>query len=281
MSVVERYWGGILQRLRAEVDVLSQLIEHRGEKGRANELALAQVLERFLPSRWSVGTGILIDSHGRSSRQMDIVIHETSDEPRVLAQTAQVLFPIETVVACVEVKTTLQTDDVVLDFAAKREALGALKSTTNQTPLFALLAYNCEPSPDTIARRLREQEVRGLAPDLACILNWCALAGSTEVLGSAGYIVGNCLLQRRGDDGGWDQAYVETESEGRAVVHDGALLPVIRRDGRRYVGDPGRALLLFMEGLARASAARRGTPPPTLSAYLSADARTLSEIGAS
>lgn len=102
-NVVEQYWTGVLDRLRAEVDVLGTLIDHAGERGRENEIALSRILERFLPSRYGLGTGLLVDAEGGYSRQADLVIYD-KDQPALLGQTTPLLFPVETVYACIEVK---------------------------------------------------------------------------------------------------------------------------------------------------------------------------------
>jgi hypothetical protein len=278
MSDVQRYWAGVLQRLRAEVDVLSKLVEHYGERGRANELALAQVLERFLPTRWGVGTGMLVDRHGRQSRQMDLVIFERSDEPALFAQTTLLLFPIETVIACIEVKTTLTSRDVTDDFVQKSESLAELDPADGYPrPIFALVAYDCEPSPQALTELFGPSQ----APELACVLNWCLLAGTGGVLQSdEGYVVGSCL-RRRDRHGNTTDAPVQTDARDRHVMEDGMVVPVVRHsDGTRYVGDPGRALLLFVEALTRVGAIRRGRPAPILSHYLDADARRLDSLTA-
>jgi hypothetical protein len=50
---------------------------------------------------------MLIDSKDNYSRQIDLIVYDRADEPAILAQTTQVLYPIENVYACIEVKTTL------------------------------------------------------------------------------------------------------------------------------------------------------------------------------
>jgi hypothetical protein len=280
-SNVQRYWAGVLQRLRAEVDVFSSLVRHYGERGRANELAFAQVLERFLPARWAVGTGVLVDRHGRQSRQMDIVVYERSDQPAIFAQTTQLLHPVETVVACIEVKTTVTKKDVETDLEAKLSSIAELAPADGYSrPLFILVAYKSQPSPQSLGELFiaPKQDKR---VDLACVLNWCMLAGTAETLGQeALYRVGNCLMQERDGAGKPTGDYIATDSREREIPIDGMLVPVVRRGDARYVGDPGRALLLFVEALTRAGATRRGQPAPILSSYLDAEARELLDIEA-
>jgi hypothetical protein len=112
VSIVEQYWGGVLQRLEAEVNVFAQLVAHEGEKGRENEAVMARILEALVPQRYGIGSGLLIDTKNNYGNQTDIVVYDQSDEPAVLAQTTQLLFPMESVLACIEVKTTLRDGDV-------------------------------------------------------------------------------------------------------------------------------------------------------------------------
>jgi hypothetical protein len=126
VSIVEEYWAGVLARLQAEVEVFARLVQHRGEQGRESEVALARLLGSFVPQRFGIGTGLIIDTEDRYSRQMDLVVFEQSDEPAVLAQTTQLLYPIEAVLACIEVKTTIRKE-ALDDCATKKASITALK----------------------------------------------------------------------------------------------------------------------------------------------------------
>jgi hypothetical protein len=97
LPVVEDYWSGVLRRLQTEVDVFNQLVNHLPTRGTENELSFIRLLGGLVPRRYGIGTGLLIDAHDKSSNQTDIVIYDQADEPAILAQTSQVLFPIENV----------------------------------------------------------------------------------------------------------------------------------------------------------------------------------------
>lgn len=277
MSILEQYWRGVLQRLRADVDVLSNLIVHPGEKGRANEVAMAQILEAFLPARWEVGTGLLIDSRGNYSKQMDIVVHERSDQPAAFAQTTQMLFPVESVVACIEIKTTVTTTDLKKDLPNKQQSVLSLEPIDGHThPLFAILGYNSGASPSAVITAFEQAQPR---PDLACILSYCLLAGTEEALAGDEDHAGHCLLQTLDADGRFDGNYIKTD-DSDPHMHDGIAFPAVRvtSGGPRLIGDPGRLLLLFVEALARAGSARRGDAEPIISGYLSETTRNLVTI---
>jgi len=83
--VVEQYWSGVATRLQAEVEVFNRLIGHAGEQGRQKEVALVSILERLLPRRVGLGSGLLIDSTGGRSKQSDAVLFDDGDQPKILA----------------------------------------------------------------------------------------------------------------------------------------------------------------------------------------------------
>ena len=73
MSIILRqYFQGITQRMRAEVDGINSAYKHQASKGQGNEQALRELLSQFLPKRYGIGTGIVIDHKGNNSRQCDI-----------------------------------------------------------------------------------------------------------------------------------------------------------------------------------------------------------------
>lgn len=274
MSALEQYWSGVLQRLRAEVDVFAQLVGHMGERGRLNELALARLLESFVPDRVGVGTGLLIDSDDRQSQQTDVVLYDQGDQPAVMAQTTQVLFPVEVALACVEVKTHLASDGVD-DCLVKAKSLSELEPVAEipGIPPFAVLAYNAGLTPSGFVESFeRDIDHR---PDLLCVLEIGLVAGGPGVLAEDQdeWQAGLALAQVDNSNGGWDLLEVDTSNE--HVEHEGRQASVVEHEGRCYVADPGRALLLFAEALARNVAVRSNSRSPAMSHYLTDRTRSL------
>ena len=282
MSVVQDYWDGVLQRLRAEVNVFARLIQHRGEQGRENEAAFARLLTSFAPQRLGVGTGLLIDSDGGSSRQQDIVLFERSDEPAVLAQTNQLLYPVESVIACIEVKTRLTTS-AIEDCGVKTASIRALNPKRRHAdgaghPLILVLAYSTEVGHDTTLKRFREMDGES-RPDLVCVLDPSLLIGppaNFKLHHDQPYHAGLTLLQERTDDGSLTDAWVTSEvTRNMLKMHGTQQYRVVAHEGENYLADSGRALLLFVESLARLAAVRQGRDEPVVSSYLDDDARAL------
>jgi hypothetical protein len=281
MPVVEEYWGGVLQRLQAEVDVFARLVRHYGEQGRANELALTNLLEAFVPGRIGVGTGMVIDRHDRYSRQTDIVLYEQAEEARVLAQATHLLHPVEGVLACVEVKTTLRSDDIA-DCIRKKKALLDLVPATSwpegaSHPLFIVLAYSSGISPEAVQKGFAEAGETA-RPDLLCVLDAAIVGGPADSLLGAPDVLfptGLVFLHELAETGERTATYraAETGSEEMVQVVGGRTYPIIDYCSRHLLGEPARALLLFVEAVARRLAQRQKARPPVLSYYLDERAR--------
>ena len=58
-SILEQYYKGILSQLQGEVDFINELFSHNGLKGEGNEGAIRELIKKWIPKRYSVGTGIV------------------------------------------------------------------------------------------------------------------------------------------------------------------------------------------------------------------------------
>jgi hypothetical protein len=126
MDILEQYYKGILLSLKSEVDLINQIFLHQGIKGEGNENVLRELLVKFIPKKYGVSSGIIVDSKGKQSKQCDIIIYDNWHYPEVLSLTSVKLFPVEFVYAVIEVKTTL----------TKEESLIALENIKSVKSLF-------------------------------------------------------------------------------------------------------------------------------------------------
>jgi hypothetical protein len=283
MAVVETYWSGVLQRLQAEVDVFNRLIHHSGEKGRENELSLARILAGLIPQRYGVGSGLLIDSQDSYSRQTDIVIFNQADDPALLAQSTQVLFPIESVRACVEVKTTIDTEELK-DTGRKTAQIRSMSPRTGQYPTCALLGYDSKIEPKTIADQLGKLD-QHMRPDIVCILKVGLIAGTLAGLGLGSdcgapesFVIGLTELHRLDQSGARIVGHFEQQREDfiePTFERDGVLYPIVSSNRSHFIVEPSRALLLFCESLIRGLTVYENRVVPTLSYYITSTAREL------
>ena len=105
-ELVSAYTKALVAGFVSQADSLKKL-EHKLTKGQLRELFLQGLLKHFLPEYLGVGTGIIINTKGHQSKQTDIVIYDGRILPPLLVAGDPNIFPIEAVVAAVEVKSQL------------------------------------------------------------------------------------------------------------------------------------------------------------------------------
>jgi hypothetical protein len=108
-------------------------ITHNGTMGDVNEQHFIDFLRKYLPLRYGVDTGIVIDSTGATSDQIDIVIFDRQYTPTLLDQKSHRFIPAEAVYAVFEVKPKINKE--YLEYAAQKAAsVRKLKRTSIPIP---------------------------------------------------------------------------------------------------------------------------------------------------
>lgn len=279
-NVILQYYEGILQQLRSEVDSINSAFKHQGVKGAGNEAVLRNLLETFLPKKYGVGTGVVIDKDGNQSRQSDIVIYDNVLYPSLLALGKVHLFPVDIVYATIEVKTTL-------DAKSAREALENIASVRSLKLVpgdFATPFTHPESSGGTGWSLVVAKPTPPLGfvfaynsstPQLETFMQWFAPTQSTQIVGPPGApmlcspsVVG-CLDQGlllftgpndavspqptpNLDFSGWalnlweNGEPLEISGTEREITHEGRVYPVRRTRQISYAVDQARVLLAFM-----------------------------------
>src|SRR5262245_11975403 len=86
----------------------AELIGHNLEKGLGNEQTLRDLLIAFLPRRFGVAKGKVVNSNGDMSQQLDVIIYDAHNCPSLFVdENKNQIIPIEGVYQVIEVKTTL------------------------------------------------------------------------------------------------------------------------------------------------------------------------------
>jgi hypothetical protein len=102
---------------------------HQGVKGSVLEILIGGLFEPLLPSDIGVGTGQIIDCYGSPmSGQVDIILYDKSVLPPILVDGRLGVFPIESILYTIEVKTTLSAAELSSshELAKKIERFGYL-----------------------------------------------------------------------------------------------------------------------------------------------------------
>lgn len=106
--------------LRLKLDLSSKSITHNGVMGEVNELHFIEVLRKYLPNRYAVAQGIVVDCNGTTSDQIDIIIFDPQYTPTLLDQQSHRFIPAEAVYGVLEAKPTISKQ--YLDYAGEKAA---------------------------------------------------------------------------------------------------------------------------------------------------------------
>lgn len=107
-NFLDHYFLSVYNKLEADALLFNRKLPHAGLVGSENEKALAALLKSFLPPRFGVeNSGIVIDRHGKESRQCDIIIFDKWNFPSYLRK----VFPVELVYGVIEVKTNVTSTE--------------------------------------------------------------------------------------------------------------------------------------------------------------------------
>ncbi len=100
---------------------LSGLLQHASTIGTAREFLITRVLRTILPPSVHIGLGKVIDSLGGQSKQIDIIIYD----PRfpLMKVDGGGLYPVEGVLATIEVKSSLDSAELVASLENTKSVL--------------------------------------------------------------------------------------------------------------------------------------------------------------
>lgn len=110
-----------IEKAVSESKVIADNIEHKYLAGKQKEIVLSQLIKPVLPHQYDVGSGKVIDSRSFISKETDIIIFSKRLIQPLLFEANFGLFPIESVLACIEVKSSLKKKDYRTTFEKFKE----------------------------------------------------------------------------------------------------------------------------------------------------------------
>jgi hypothetical protein len=278
LDSLERYWTGIGQWLALQADAFNSPISHMGEKGRANELTVGEFFAKLLPQGLAIGGGVIISPSGGQSRQCDIIVHEVSEHPQLFAQTAQFIYPADTVVLTVEVKTTLDAAEVVA-IGKNTASVRSMERAVNPKvhPVTAVFAFATSATTSTTLGWFKALPV-DQRPDLVCLVS----PGVVMRKDGEGFSAHAVLLHALDASGRRVPGDWVPTGPSQFTVRDGASNPSARvrtsTSNEWMAHEPGRALLLFTVDLLGQLGERGLTKTKWWESYLNSTARETVEV---
>ena len=110
-QVLIRDWFNFLEDTLHNEAKLAGLLDHGTMIGSAREFFVTRILRSILPPFLHVGTGKVFASNGETSKQIDVVVYDPRF-PVFEIQAGFGMYPVEGVIATIEVKSTLSDDEL-------------------------------------------------------------------------------------------------------------------------------------------------------------------------
>lgn len=123
---VHQLFHGLQTELAARLTHNRAAIAHPSAKGDAAELDWKAMLAGYLPARYTVDKGFVLDSNGRISDQIDLIIYDRQYSPLLFNHAGARYVPAESVYAVFEVKQELTRGN----FAYAKEKAASVRSLT-------------------------------------------------------------------------------------------------------------------------------------------------------
>jgi len=138
------YFEGVSKRMLNEFKEITIAVNYPLRRGESREDVLRDFLKKYLPKKYSVGKGIVFNSIGESSRELDIVIYDNLECPLLYNENNVQFFPIEGIYAVVEVKSNLGREELK-DAVGKVESIKKLSAFPDKIAGL-IFGYSCRQS---------------------------------------------------------------------------------------------------------------------------------------
>jgi len=109
---LEEIFNEVSKQMKSNFVKAQKSLPHSGLKGEANEETVRKFLRQYLPKALDITTGIIVDSDGNHSRQVDIIICDSVKTPIFYQSGDTRVIPIECVYAVIEVKSFLDKTEL-------------------------------------------------------------------------------------------------------------------------------------------------------------------------
>lgn len=177
---MKEYILGKSMQFKEEIEKIISIVGHNGLKGYHAENIFRDYLRDVLPKKYFVDTGIVVtrdNNQTKQSCQSDIVIYDGFNSPPLQTFSGFKLFPSESVYATIEVKTTLNSDNLVKNKYNCIDNINSVKNlpknnfiSSQQLSEFVsvsgapsktlgfVFAYQCSNKIDTLINKLRDKK---------------------------------------------------------------------------------------------------------------------------
>lgn len=102
--------SGLHDDIQHKLQTSRSCLPHPGTKGDASENVWLELLNMYLPKRYKAAKAFVVDSEGRFSDQIDVVVFDRQYSPFIFLHQGQTIIPAESVYAVFESKQTINAE---------------------------------------------------------------------------------------------------------------------------------------------------------------------------
>ena len=155
-----KFYESVNNELIAVKDRIRSLIgdANWGEEGRYKEAVLKNILSKFLPKKYSMATGFVINKNKEISTQIDILIYDNAF-PVLFSEGDFVVVLADSVKAIIEVKSSIQNTTDLIEIIKKSEENGKkirINFAQSQKIFNGIFCYDCDLSFQTLEKSLMD-----------------------------------------------------------------------------------------------------------------------------
>jgi len=103
-----RLMQALHQRVEQDLKTTREALAHPSAKGDSSEAVWSTLFTKYLPQRYAVAKATIVDSNGKFSDQIDIVLFDRQYTPLIFEHRDQIIVPAEAVYALFEAKQDIR-----------------------------------------------------------------------------------------------------------------------------------------------------------------------------
>lgn len=104
--------AGLHDDIEQRLSIARKSFAHPGTKGDASEHVWLELLQNYLPQRYQAATAHVVDSEGKFSDQIDVVVFDRQYSPFIFKFEGKAIVPAESVYAVFEAKQVINAGQV-------------------------------------------------------------------------------------------------------------------------------------------------------------------------
>jgi hypothetical protein len=139
-TLIQKDASSVINNFIERARVLGGL-KHKPTKGTLKELFMSDVLKQLLTIQFGVGSGIVVNKENKQSRQTDIVIYDNRIIPPFISGPSIGVYPVESVIATIEVKTRLNKEELMDAEKAAKQLSENVVGEGDRPPLYAVFGF--------------------------------------------------------------------------------------------------------------------------------------------